>query len=558
MSSTISWHIEKHTSGDVGGLQIHNQRLTDHHSNKRIDISKSHENLHAKSIRTKFGDMSYSERINQEIENRYLGKRKIRSNAIVDVEHTIQFGGDVFEKLSRDQKNNLMMSASQFVAEKFGGWENVIDWNAHLDETNDHAHMDMMPLTEDGRLSAKDLYSKGTLQIVQNELLTHMQELYPEMDFKRADKAERGFANGKTQKDYERLKTLSDANKDDLKQVEALKHEMAASIRDIEPEFKVKDNDYEQAFIHKGEMSDDVFYAKYGYQPEPVKSATGFDQVKDFLSLKRLKTVFLDAWQRFKRKLDDLYQNKDSELKQRENALKEKTDSLSTRSTYLSEKGIKLADKAAELDEREQYLEAKSETLSNARSELHDLKLQISDRQSALEQREHALKKIDKYVNEAGVAMNVEADLPAGSKRPRLSPGYVLIPEEAWQKQVRSAALVSLSMKVWRELPKLKPQYEHEAQDYYERIATDKEKAELKRKIDVSETNANEYRNLYQRAVSDNIDYENGIIELANTGKVSVDQLKRISWPNEFEKQVLYPKQPFEDDEPEIGHGRSI
>lgn len=329
MSSTISWHIEKHVSGDVGGLQIHNQRLTDHHSNKRIDISKSHENLHAQSIREKFGETSYSERINQEIENRYLGKRKIRSNAIVDVQHTIQFGGDQFEKLSRDQKNQLMMSATKFVAEKFGGWQNVLDWNAHLDETNDHAHMDMIPLTEDGRLSAKDLYSKGTLQIVQNELLTHMQELYPEMDFKRADKTERGFANGKTQKDYERLKALSDANKDDLKQVEALKHDMTESIRDIDLDFKVQDDDYDQAFSQKGEMSDDVFYAKYGYQPEPVKSAIGFDQVKDFLSLKRLKSVFLDAWRHFKNKLDDFYQNKEKEITKRENDVESKIKKLS-------------------------------------------------------------------------------------------------------------------------------------------------------------------------------------------------------------------------------------
>lgn len=297
MSSTISWHIEKHTSGDVGGLQIHNQRLTNHHSNKRIDVSKSHENLQAQSIKQKFGEMSYSERINQEIKNRYLGKRKIRSNAIVDVEHTVQFGGDQFEKLSRDQKNDLMMSATKFVADKFGGWQNVLDWNAHLDETNDHAHMDMIPLTEDGRLSAKDLYSKGALQIVQNELLTHMQDLYPEMDFKRADKTERGFANGKTQKDYERLKALSDANKEDLEQANTFKKEMIKVLADINPDEIVSETLQQQKFRQAlRNKKVPQFWKKYGTEVAPIKTNYGFNQFLDWLNLseisQRIQTAF--------------------------------------------------------------------------------------------------------------------------------------------------------------------------------------------------------------------------------------------------------------------------
>lgn len=306
MSSTISWHIEKHVSGDVGGLQIHNQRLTDHHSNKRIDISKSHENLHAQSIRQKFGQLSYSERINQEIENRYLGKRKIRSNAIVDVEHTIQFGGDQFEKLSRDQKNQLMMSGSQFVAEKFGGWQNILDWNAHLDETNDHAHMDMIPLTEDGRLSAKNLYSKGTLQIVQNELLAHMQELYPEMDFKRADKTERGFSNGKTQKDYERLKAVVDENKNNLKQINDFKKEMITVLAEVSPDETVSEELQKQKFgqaLSDNKITD--FWKKYGTEVAPVTTKYGFNQFFDWLNLSEISQKIQTAFKRTKDWIND-------------------------------------------------------------------------------------------------------------------------------------------------------------------------------------------------------------------------------------------------------------
>ncbi|MGO2290436.1 hypothetical protein BMS93_08745 [Leuconostoc pseudomesenteroides] len=332
MSSTISWHIEKHASGDVGGLQIHNQRLTDHHSNKRIDVSKSHENLQAQSIKQKFGEMSYSERINQEIKNRYLGKRKIRANAIVDVEHTVQFGGDQFETLSRDQKNDLMMSATKFVADKFGGWQNVLDWNAHLDETKDHAHMDMIPLTEDGRLSAKDLYSKGTLQIVQNELLAHMQDLYPEMDFKRADNAERGFANGKTQKDYERLKTLSDANKEDLEQANAFKKEMITLLAEVNPDETVSEKLQKQKFgqaLSDNKVTD--FWKKYGTEVAPIKTNYGFNQFFDWLNLSEISQRIRSDFKRTKDWISDRREGIKSEKQEmatRETEIKYSTEQL--------------------------------------------------------------------------------------------------------------------------------------------------------------------------------------------------------------------------------------
>lgn len=332
MSSTISWHIEKHASGEVGGLQIHNQRLTDRHTNKRIDVSKSHENLHDQSIRQKFGEMSYSERINQEIENRYFGKRKIRSNAIVDVEHTIQFGGDQFAKLSRDQKNQLMMSATKFVADKFGGSQNILDWNAHLDETNDHAHMDMIPLTEDGRLSAKDLYSKGTLQIVQNELLVHMKELYPEMDFKRADKTDRGFANGKTQKDYERLKAVVDDNKNHLQQINNFKKEMITILAEVNPDETVSEELQKQKLGQA--LSDNKipeFWEKYGTEVAPITTKYGFNQFFDWLNLSEISQKIQNAFKLTKNLIRDrreVIKSEKQEIAARETEIKYGTEQL--------------------------------------------------------------------------------------------------------------------------------------------------------------------------------------------------------------------------------------
>ncbi|WP_349585143.1 plasmid recombination protein [Leuconostoc citreum] len=248
------------------------------------------------------------------------------------MEHTIQFGGDQFETLSLDQKNQLMISASQFVAEKFGGWQNVLDWNAHLDETNDHAHMDMIPLTEDSRLSAKDLYSKGTLQIVQNELLTYMQELYPEMDFKRADKAERGFANGKTQKDYERLKAVVDDNKNYLQQINDFKKEMITVRAEVSPDETVSEELQKQKFgqaLSDNKVTD--FWKKYGTEVASVTTKYGFNQFFDWLNLSEISQKIQNAFKRTKDWINDrreVIKSEKQEMAARETEIKYGTEQL--------------------------------------------------------------------------------------------------------------------------------------------------------------------------------------------------------------------------------------
>lgn len=206
MATTISWHIQKHTSGQLVGLQNHNERKGKNHSNERIDPERSHLNYESdKGHLADFKGKSYKQRFQAIMDERANEKAQVRKTSIVDVQHTVQFGGEAFQEASQEQRNEMMAKATKFVVDRFGGFENVMSYNTHLDETNDHVHLDMVPLTDDGRLSARDLYSKGNLQTVQNKLLKFMQAEYPEFGFERASEADRGFANGKTQKDFEKL-----------------------------------------------------------------------------------------------------------------------------------------------------------------------------------------------------------------------------------------------------------------------------------------------------------------------------------------------------------------
>jgi len=253
MASTISWHFEKHPKSAVNGLQIHNERKADKHKNARIDPEKKHLNV-SSVIDHEFNHIPYTQRIDQLIQERYTGKRKPRKDAIVDVQHTLQFGGDEVLQLSPDKKQEVMTTAINFLVDRLGGYKNVIGLNIHRDETNDHVHLDTIPLTEDGRLSAKDIYNRTFMKETQTQLLSHLQEQYPELDFVRASEADRGFENGRSQADFERLRDEKRKQDEEhqekektLKKTEnELKQKMVDALEVLDPEFKVASSVYDE------------------------------------------------------------------------------------------------------------------------------------------------------------------------------------------------------------------------------------------------------------------------------------------------------------------------
>lgn len=57
----------------------------------------------------------------------------------------------------------------------FVGRENVVSAMVHMDEKTPHMHFLHVPVTPDGRLCAKDIYTKAALRKLQDELPRHLQ-----------------------------------------------------------------------------------------------------------------------------------------------------------------------------------------------------------------------------------------------------------------------------------------------------------------------------------------------------------------------------------------------
>lgn len=329
MGTTISWHFEKHTVGSVNGLQRHNERDAEQHKNERIDPERSQDNIN--SVEPDMIGKTYQQRIKTRLDEFYTGKRAPRKDAIVDVQHSIQFGGDVFNKLPGEKRLEVMQTASDFLIQRIGGRKNVLDLNYHRDETSDHVHMDTIPLLADGRLSAKELYSRQFMKETQADLLSFMQERFPELEFERADKIGRGFENGRSQAEFERLRDEQRSNQElyeeqqkELTEAErALNRDRKNQALDIleiaEPDLKVPQEIYYSRYKRSHEPL--KFVEEYGEKPEPVKKPEGRRQFFSWIKTDWLIARASQAWKSIKERLERLT-SREKAVEQKEQDLK--------------------------------------------------------------------------------------------------------------------------------------------------------------------------------------------------------------------------------------------
>lgn len=165
--------------GTLKAMIAHNRRGSDlgytSHSNKEIDTSKSQHNLF---IANGSADDDIDVLINKRLGDR-SPKQKRRKDEVLVREIITQPSADVFENIPdefyaeipddvTDEEEREMLAkkalmvkfthdAGEFFKVTFGD-KNFIGGSVHMDETNPHVHMTMVPMTDDGRLSQKEFF----------------------------------------------------------------------------------------------------------------------------------------------------------------------------------------------------------------------------------------------------------------------------------------------------------------------------------------------------------------------------------------------------------------
>ena len=167
--STLVLHMSKFKKDAIRGIQSHNRRERESHSNPDIDYSRSVGNydLHE----------SASDNYAQAIQNRIddlLMVKAVRKDAVHLCGLIVSSDKSFFTRMGKEETRRFFAEAAAYLTD-FVGKENVISAMVHMDEKTPHMHFLHVPVTQDGRLSANSIYSRASLKKLQTELPSYLQ-----------------------------------------------------------------------------------------------------------------------------------------------------------------------------------------------------------------------------------------------------------------------------------------------------------------------------------------------------------------------------------------------
>jgi len=158
--------VEKIKGSFITGIQIHNQREKEL-ANKDIDKSKTSLNYDLHNSES----VNYNDRFKEIIDSNNI--TRIRKDAVKAVDILTTSDNEFFKSLSKEDTEKYFKKSYEFLANKYGK-ENIIASVVHLDEKTPHMHTTIVPITQDKKLSAKELYNPRTLKVLQTEYHYHL------------------------------------------------------------------------------------------------------------------------------------------------------------------------------------------------------------------------------------------------------------------------------------------------------------------------------------------------------------------------------------------------
>ena len=377
MSAThlsISVHKSKSTSANQ---QHHTERFDNKHkhTNESIDPSKSEQNINLRP------DLqgSYNQRFNKIMDEHYTGRRKKdgtpwlssgKNASIKLLQISVNIGevddaGKPITKMSDSELVELYKNDIYPMLEEEYGRENILGAAIHLDESKPHLHLDVVPLTEDGRLSAKEIVGgKGKMHHKQSEWLKQMQEKRPDLNFVRKKDGVNGL-------ELDKLKELTAIAEDkgEEKALNVLMYMRKQDNKKLDAEWE-RINDADNVLIEK---------------------AKGLTEVQED-QIKTMNVLTAQAEQQ---------QNKERELSRRASNIHARENALSERESALDSTVNKMVqertqEREDELSKRESALNSTVNNMVQERTQKRENEL--SKRENELEEKESALGKFKEII----------------------------------------------------------------------------------------------------------------------------------------------------------------
>ena len=177
----------KYKGPEIGNIEAHNERTKEKYaSNPDVDTSRSKYNFHLVKPPGKY-------RAESERQIAAAGCRT-RKDSIRMIETLFTASPEFFKGKKRAEIRVFFEEALHFL-EQHQSKETIISAVVHMDEKTPHMHLCFVPLTEDGRLCAKEIVgNKKKLTRWQDRFWEHMVRKYPDL--------ERGESASETGRDH--------------------------------------------------------------------------------------------------------------------------------------------------------------------------------------------------------------------------------------------------------------------------------------------------------------------------------------------------------------------
>lgn len=220
MSKFMVCHMQKFKMTDVKGLQIHNQREKESHSNSDIIQERTEQNYDLIHNKEK---VDYKKLIQDRIDNGVVSNRAIRKDAVVCCSFMISASPDYMNSLSPVEQRRFFEESVCFLKERYGE-ENFVYASVHVDEKTPHMHVGMVPVNEKQKLSAYSFFkNKSELHDLQDKIYEHVKE--------KGFDIERGVSSDRKHLSTQRFKAVT--LQQEIEKLEQEKKEIDSRLHDL-------------------------------------------------------------------------------------------------------------------------------------------------------------------------------------------------------------------------------------------------------------------------------------------------------------------------------------
>lgn len=164
-------HMMKIKSGAVGGIQSHNNREHEPKTNPDVDMSRSEDNYDLIPCD------NYKRSIKEKMSNLVESSRAVRKDAVVVCNFIVTSDNETMNALGADRQREFFQDSVKWFSDRYGA-DRVLNATVHMDEATPHLHIGVMPITQDGRLSAKAIFTKTEMKAIQTEFARDVGEKY--------------------------------------------------------------------------------------------------------------------------------------------------------------------------------------------------------------------------------------------------------------------------------------------------------------------------------------------------------------------------------------------